>query len=98
LFYAPNSKDVLVIDVEALGDFIQELTDRALEASAAAEMYEALKVAAKAELYDSHTGIIDADVLEIVQDVARAAIAKATSAPQPRAPKATGDEALEDHS
>ena len=35
---------------------------------------EALTVAAKAELYDPATGIIDADVLEIVQDTARAAL------------------------
>ena len=35
---------------------------------------EALTVAAKAELYDPATGIIDADVLAIVQDTARAAL------------------------
>jgi hypothetical protein len=46
--------------------------------AAAPDMLEALKVAAKAELYDPATGLIDADVLDIVQDVARAAYAKAT--------------------
>jgi hypothetical protein len=46
--------------------------------AAAPDLLEALKVAAKAELYDPATGLIDADVLDIVQDVARAAIAKAT--------------------
>lgn len=35
---------------------------------------EALTVAAKAELYDPATGIVDADVLAIVQDTARAAL------------------------
>lgn len=40
------------------------------------ELVEALKVAATAELYDPITGIIDADVLAIVQDVARDALAK----------------------
>ena len=46
--------------------------------AAVPEMLEALKVAAKAELYDPATGLIDADVLDIVQDVARAAYVKAT--------------------
>ena len=35
---------------------------------------EALTVAAQAELYDPATGIVDADVLAIVQDTARAAL------------------------
>lgn len=45
--------------------------------AAAPRLLEACRVAAKAELYDPATGIIDADVLEIIQDVARAAIAEA---------------------
>lgn len=40
---------------------------------------KALTVAAKAELYDPATGVIDADVLEIVQDVARAALRDETA-------------------
>lgn len=46
---------------------------RSLEARVA-ELEEALRVAATAELYDPATGIIDADVLEIVQHTARAAL------------------------
>ena len=45
----------------------------------AKELLEACKITAKAELYDPATGIIDADVLDIVQDVARAAISRAQS-------------------
>lgn len=55
---------------------------RAVKASddLTAELLGACRVAATAELYDPGTGIIDADVLGIVQDVPRAAIAKATGA------------------
>ena len=42
-----------------------------------AELLAALEIVAKAELYDLSTGIIDADVLEAVQENARAALAKA---------------------
>lgn len=45
--------------------------------AAGPDMEEALEVAAKAEMYDPATGIIDADVLEIVQQAARAALRKA---------------------
>lgn len=38
------------------------------------KLREALTVAATAEMYDPATGIIDADVLEIVQDTARTAL------------------------
>lgn len=39
-----------------------------------ARLREAVKVAATAELYDPITGVIDADVLDVVQDIARAAL------------------------
>lgn len=51
--------------VEAQRDALQTENER---------LREALFVAAKAELFDPDTGIIDADVLQIVQDVAKAAL------------------------
>lgn len=42
------------------------------------ELLEACNVIAKAELYDPASGIIDAEVLEAIQQLARAAIKKAT--------------------
>jgi hypothetical protein len=47
---------------------------------AAPDLLAACRVAATAELYDPATGIIDADVLEAVQEVARAALTKAEGA------------------
>lgn len=43
------------------------------------QLEKALEVAAKAELYDPTTGIVDADALEAVQQVARAALSDRTS-------------------
>ena len=40
------------------------------------ELVECLRIIAKAELYDPATGIVDADILEAVQDQARALLAK----------------------
>ena len=57
---------------------VRAKADEALKlVSVAFDLLAACRIAAKAELYDPSTGIIDADVLEIVQDVARAAVAKA---------------------
>jgi hypothetical protein len=57
-------------DFAQMCDYIKSLEQQKFE------LLEVCKIAAKAEIFDLSTGIIDADILEVVQESAREILAK----------------------